>query len=190
MSILELLAVITSLCGIGFSAKQHRICWIFYLVSSLLYGKIFFSIKLYADFILQIIFSLSSLYGWYSWRKVQDSIAAISIQPVSHQNLLKDIVLGGLAASLFGYYMNRYTDDALPWLDAILSCYSVVAQLWAAKLYKANWYLWIAVDVFYTALFFYRRLFLTAGLYIIFIIVAFIGLKEWQSVERLQAQKS
>ncbi|MFT8737258.1 MAG: nicotinamide riboside transporter PnuC [Zymomonas mobilis] len=180
MSVLEWLAVLTSLLGIVFSTRQRRICWLFYGISSLLYGKIFFSIKLYADFLLQIFFFFSSIYGWFHWHHQQKS-NAMTVIAIPYKWLLRDVLVAGVISALFGFYLKNYTDDAFPWLDAVLSCYSVVAQFWAARLYKANWYLWIIVDFFYTALFCYRGLWLTAALYSVFMVMAMIGLKKWQN---------
>ncbi|MCP9308092.1 nicotinamide riboside transporter PnuC [Zymomonas mobilis] len=180
MSVLEWLAVLTSLLGIVFSTRQIRICWLFYGISSLLYGKIFFSIKLYADCLLQIFFFFSSIYGWFHWHHYQKA-DKMTVITASQKSLLRDIAMAAALSAIFGFYLKNYTDDAFPWLDAILSCYSIVAQFWAARLYKANWFLWIVIDFCYTALFCYRGLWLTAWLYSVFMVMAVIGLKKWQN---------
>lgn len=105
----------------------------------------------------------------------------MTVITASHKSLLRDIAMAAALSAIFGFYLKNYTDDAFPWLDAILSCYSIVAQFWAARLYKANWFLWIVIDFCYTALFCYRGLWLTAGLYSVFMVMAVIGLKKWQN---------
>lgn len=77
----------------------------------------------------------------------------MTVITASHKSLLRDIAMAAALSAIFGFYLKNYTDDAFPWLDAILSCYSIVAQFWAARLYKANWFLWIVIDFCYTALF-------------------------------------
>ena len=42
-----------------------------------------------------------------------------------------------------------------------------------------NWWLWIAVDSVSVALYLNRELYLLAGLYGIFLVLAVIGLREW-----------
>ncbi len=43
-----------------------------------------------------------------------------------------------------------------------------------------NWTLWIALDVVYVGMFVFKRLYLTAGLYAVFLVLAVIGLREWR----------
>jgi nicotinamide mononucleotide transporter len=42
------------------------------------------------------------------------------------------------------------------------------------------WLLWIAVDVFYVGMFVYKELYLTAGLYAVFLYLAAIGFISWR----------
>jgi hypothetical protein len=56
---------------------------------------------------------------------------------------------------------------ALPWLDAALSAFSLVASVWAARKRIANWTLWIVLDSLYVGVFVYKGLYPTAALYAI-----------------------
>jgi nicotinamide mononucleotide transporter len=46
--------------------------------------------------------------------------------------------------------------------------------------YIENWFVWIAVDVFYIAMFTFKHLYLTALLYAVFIFVCTLGYLEWK----------
>jgi nicotinamide mononucleotide transporter len=83
--------------------------------------------------------------------------------------------------------MARFTDAAVPWLDAGLTSYSLVAQYWTARQRVANWWLWIGVDLVYTGLFLWKALYLTAGLYAAFVVMAVLGLRRWQGAARAAA---
>ena len=50
----------------------------------------------------------------------------------------------------------------------------------AARKYVASWWLWIILDVLYTGVFLYKALYLTAGLYAGFVVLAIYGLLAWQ----------
>jgi nicotinamide mononucleotide transporter len=76
--------------------------------------------------------------------------------------------------------MARYTDAALPHMDAALTAFSLVAQWWSTRKYLENWMLWIVVDILYTGIFVYKNLYLTAGLYAFFVILAVLGLRSWR----------
>jgi len=43
-----------------------------------------------------------------------------------------------------------------------------------------NWAVWVAVDVVYIAMFVFKRLYLTAGLYAVFLVLAVMGYIQWK----------
>ena len=79
-----------------------------------------------------------------------------------------------------GYGMATYTDAAAPWLDASLTAFSLVAQVWMAQKRLENWLLWIILDVIFVGLFIHKELYLTAGLYALFTLLAVHGWRQWQ----------
>jgi nicotinamide mononucleotide transporter len=86
-------------------------------------------------------------------------------------------------ALVLGYAMHRWTDAALPWLDAALTSFSLVAQWWQGRRHVAAWWLWIAVDVIYVGEYVYKHLLITAVLYAGFIALAAMGLRQWRQAE-------
>ena len=93
------------------------------------------------------------------------------------------MALGMLGAVLWGAVLKRWTDDPMPFTDAALSSFSIVAQLWAARRYTANWTLWIVIDTLYVALFVARDLYPTAILYSAFVLLALHGAYKWRKLE-------
>ena len=79
-----------------------------------------------------------------------------------------------------GLLLRATTDDPMPLLDALLSVYSILGQIWMARRYLANWWVWIVVDTLYTGLFLVRELYLTAALYAAFVVLAAAGLRQWR----------
>ncbi|MEC7291599.1 MAG: nicotinamide mononucleotide transporter family protein, partial [Pseudomonadota bacterium] len=57
---------------------------------------------------------------------------------------------------------------------------SLVAQFMLSRKWIANWYLWIAADLIYIPLYIHKELWLTAGLYFVFLVMCIIGLREWR----------
>ena len=49
-----------------------------------------------------------------------------------------------------------------------------------SRTWIANWWLWIAVDLIYIPLYIHKGLWLTAGLYAVFLAMCIAGLIEWQ----------
>ena len=188
MSALEIIAVIVSALAVWLTARRNIWCWPIGLASVLLYARIFFDAKLYSDLLLQLIFAMMQLYGWRTWThskkaetlpKNRDS-RHILPQRLSVIGWCVGLVIGAFGSVLLGYVMARFTDAHIPWLDSALTSFSLVAQFWMARKYIANWWLWIAVDIIYIGVYIYKDLQLTAGLYGLFIVLAVIGLRNWQ----------
>jgi len=73
---------------------------------------------------------------------------------------------------------------ALPYLDATLASYSLVASWWQARKQIANWWLWIVVDVVYIGEYAYKDLWLTGLLYAGLVGLAVLGLHDWNRAAR------
>jgi len=182
MSGLEIVAVILSALAVWLTARRHLWCWPIGLVSVLLYARIFLVAKLYSDLLLQLIFAVMQLYGWWQWKRGAPGQDSQHIQPqrLPKQGLLIGLLAGVAGSVMLGYVMASFTDAHIPWLDSALTSFSLVAQFWMARKYVANWWLWIAVDIIYVGVYVYKDLNLTAGLYAGFIVLAVIGLRNWQ----------
>lgn len=182
MSLLELLAVLFSAAGVWLTGRRAVLCWPVMLVASVLYGVVFWRAHLYADAALQGVFAALSLYGWWRWlRGVRDEGAVRVIQPPQGV-MVRGVVLSVAAGVLLGGVLQTWTDDPNPLMDALLSTFSILGQMWMARRYLASWLIWLGVDVLYTGLFVVRELYLTAGLYAAFVGLAVAGWLQWRAV--------
>lgn len=180
MSNLEILAVIVNVLGVWLTARRTPWCWPVGVVAVLLYVWIFYDVKLYSDMLLQVLFAGLQGYGWWRWRTGRLAQGKVRIEPLPARVALLSLVAGAVLSVLLGTAMAHFTDAAVPWLDATLTGYSLVASYWAARKFVANWWLWIVLDAVYTGLYYYKELPLTAVLYAGFIVLAVYGLRAWQ----------
>ncbi|WP_426199333.1 nicotinamide riboside transporter PnuC [Pseudomonas sp. DC3200b2] len=187
MSDLEIIAVIINMLGVWLTARRTPWCWPVNVIAVLLYVWIFYDVKLYSDMLLQIVFVFMQGYGWWQWRCGKVEAGRVHVERLPMPLAWKGLVIGGLLALLLGASMAQFTDAQVPWLDAALAVYSLVASYWAARKYVASWWLWIVLDAVYTGLYYHKDLPLTAALYGGFIILALYGLRAWQ--RNLQAGK-
>ncbi len=189
MSALELVAVAVSFLGIWLTARRMMVCWPVNILACALYFKLFLDVKLYADMVLQALFGLAMIYGWVAWARsrhdspqvgaagASDVVSVVPLRPLA---LLSGLGLGALGAVAIGWFTSHYTDAALPWIDAALSSFSLVAQFWAARRHAENWLLWIAADLVYVGMFVFKGLWLTAGLYAALVVLAVLGWRQWR----------
>lgn len=187
MSPLEIVAVAVSFAGIWLTARRWMLCWPVNLLACALYFKIFLDVRLYADMVLQAIFGVAMLYGWMIWARGRQEAGDVLVAPLSPKAAMAGLAAGAAGALAFGWFAHRYTDAALPWMDALLSSFSLVAQYWTARRHAASWLLWIVVDTLYVGMFVFKDLWLTAGLYGAMVVLAMLGYKRWREGAGLTA---
>jgi len=180
MSPLEIVAVVVNVVGVWLTARRTPWCWPVGVVAVLLYVWIFYDVKLYSDMLLQVVFAVMQGYGWWRWRTGRMDQGKVLIEPLSPQLTVTSLAAGALLSLALGAGMAHFTDAALPWLDATLTGFSLVASYWAARKFVASWWLWIVLDVVYTGVYWYKDLALTAVLYAGFIGLAVYGLQAWR----------
>lgn len=83
-------------------------------------------------------------------------------------------------AAALGAILHRYTDAALPWVDASLTVASLIAQYLMTKKVVENWLIWVVADVGYIAMYIYKDLYPTAFLYAVFLVLAAMGFVRWR----------
>ncbi|MBB3228054.1 nicotinamide mononucleotide transporter [Luteibacter sp. Sphag1AF] len=173
-------AALASALGVWLTARRHPWCWPVGLVSVAAYAWIFVDARLYSDAGLQVVFAILLIYGWQRWLRHLGDDGRVQVAPLPRRDALLHLAIGVAGALCLGYAMHRWTDAALPWLDAMLAALSLVAQWWQARRHVATWWLWIAVDVVYVGLYVYKDLFVTALLYGVFVGLAIHGWREWR----------
>jgi len=182
-ALLEWSAVAASILGVWLMARRHMLAWPVGLVAVALYAVVFIEARLYSDTLLQVVFGGFLLYGWLSWHRHAQEDGAIVIAPLARRTLLRDLAIGIAFGLVLGAAMHTWTDAALPWLYAMLAALSLVAQWWQARRHIATWWLWIIVDVVYVGMYLVKSLDVTAGLYLVFVGLAVMGLRAWTAAD-------
>ena len=183
-ALLEWSAVAFSILGVWLMAQRRTLAWPVGLISVGLYAAVFFEAKLYSDMLLQGAFAAFLLYGWVNWHRQEKPDGRVVIAPLSPRHCVRDLGLGVAFGLALGAAMHSWTDAALPWLDAMLAALSLVAQWWQARRHTATWWLWIVVDVVYVGMYAVKSLHVTAGLYLLFIGLAVMGLRAWSKASK------
>jgi nicotinamide mononucleotide transporter len=182
----ELVAAAVSALDIWLATRRSMISWPVTILASVLYGEQFLESRLYSDMLLQGIFVLFAIYGWWHWARGVRAEGMVRVERPQAAELLRDAALGVAASVLLGWWMRGHTDASLPWLDAALTGASLVGTWWGARKYLANWWLWIVVDAIYVGEYLYKHLILTGGLYAVFVLLAMLGLRDWRRALRRQ----
>jgi nicotinamide mononucleotide transporter len=177
---LEIAGVITTLLGIGLTTWRKLACWPVVLISDVIYLVVFYRARLFSDALLQIFFLAFTIYGWwYWWRGVRED-GEVRVVRLEFPAMMTGMIAGIAGSILLGFWM-KHLGAALPYIDASLASYSLVASWWAARKHIANWWLWIAVDLVYIGEYIYKDLWPTAILYAVLVVLAVIGLLLWRN---------
>lgn len=178
MSSFEIIGVILSLLGVYLTSKKHIIAWYVNIVASLVYAYVFYQAHLYADAELQLFFIGSAVYGIIYWNRAGKNWNARSSSRVSLVIGISLSIIGGI---IIGSFHEFFTQNvSLPYADGLLTAGSIWATYLAAQQKKESWICWIIIDLLYVAMYLYKDLYLTAGLYGIFVLMARRGMVKWK----------
>ncbi|HEY3288121.1 MAG TPA: nicotinamide riboside transporter PnuC [Gemmatimonadaceae bacterium] len=176
----ELIAVAFGLVSVYLSAREHIVSWPTAIVNVAIFFVLFWKAKLYADAVLQLVYLVLSLYGWYEWLYggAQHSRLQVSRTTRAQWTVLVPLFL--VVGLGLGALLDRFTDSPVPYFDALLTTASLVAQWMMTRKLLENWMLWIAADLVYVPLFIQRGLPFTAVQYAVFLLLAAMGWHGWR----------
>ncbi|MDA9834489.1 nicotinamide riboside transporter PnuC [Gammaproteobacteria bacterium] len=179
---LEITAVIFAILYLILAVKQNILCWIAGIISSVLYFFIMQKAGLYMEAYLQVFYVVMGIYGWSQWSASNASNPSFIVNTWSkYQHMIAISII--LALSLLsGSLLERYTDAALPFLDALVSWGAVVATYMVAKKLLENWIYWFVIDATSIFLFIERGLWLSAVLFATYLVIIFFGYQSWNKV--------
>lgn len=178
---IELIGAVLSFIYLYLSVKQKSSLWIFGFLCSLFYIVVFFRSKFYADMSLQFYYLVVSVYGWISWNSGKQKSG--KELPVKRTPIFQAIILLMVATVIYFIYyliLINFTDSPLPKADSFTTALSIVATWMLARKMIEHWFLWIIVDGMSAVLYFYKELYPTAILFIIYTIMAIVGYIEWR----------
>jgi nicotinamide mononucleotide transporter len=178
---LEVAAVAIALAMVGCNIREIHWGWPLAIASSLMYFALFWRSKLYGDASLQVFFVVVAFWGWYQWlRGHREDGTALRVTRLSRRGRVLAVAACALLWPATGLFLKTYTDTDVPWWDAFPTAVSLVGQFLLGRKYIENWAVWIAVNVVSVGLFAYKSLWLTVGLYSVFIVLSVIGWRAWQ----------
>lgn len=177
---LEWAAAIAGIVSVYLLTKQSVLAWPAGLLSVFIYVFIFFQNKLYSDFILHIIYVMLNAYGWWRWSTGKGGTTpALKVSFLSSR-IRWLILLGILIASyIWGDIMHKNTSAVYVFPDAFILVSSLVAQYLLAVKKIENWILWILVDIIAIFIYFLKDLYVTSGLYLLYLILCISGWMQW-----------
>jgi nicotinamide mononucleotide transporter len=175
----EALGATTGAVCVWLAARSDFWTWPLGIANNVLYLVVFWQSRLYADALLQVVYAAISVYGIVRWRTGRGAAPVRPVERASRAELAWTGAASAAAALALFFVLDTYTDSDVPALDAITTAGSLGAQWLMSRRKIENWWVWVAVDVVYVPLYVYKQLWVTAGLYALFLALCFVALRHW-----------
>ncbi len=205
---LELIAAIFGVMSVFYAKKENILVFPTGIISTALYVYLLSQWALYGDLIINIYYTLMSIYGWYMWSRIVDDKQ--HHLPISRTNTSDKLKTFGifLFTSIFVIAVYRYYDvmpnhlnftesvnyaytnltsgnledfrKITPFLDTFTTGIFFAAMWLMANKKLENWTLWIVGDLVSIPLYFVKGYGFTGIQYAIFLILAFQGYNAWK----------
>ncbi len=180
MTLLEAIAVVFGIACVILTIRQHMACWPTGLVMVVLYIRIFYEARLFSDMALQVVYIFLQVYGWWHWARGGSRDNPLPVSLLTSKARAGWALAAIIGTVVLGYSMNRWAGAALPYWDAAAAVLSLIAQWFLARKVLESWIVWITVDVLSIGIYGVKELYLTMGLYVVFLGLAISGLLAWK----------
>jgi nicotinamide mononucleotide transporter len=180
MSGWEIAGVLFGVVSVWLIVKENVWGWPTGLVNVGLFIVVFWKSRLYADMGLQVVYVVLCLYGWWAWRHGERQDGSLVVTKTPRKALWLLGAGSAAGAGVLGFLLHGHTDASLPYWDAATSSFSLAAQWMQTRKWLENWWVWIAVDTLYVGIYVAKDLYLTAGLYAVFLGLAIQGARSWR----------
>ena len=186
---LDILTTILGLIYIWLEYRAHIALWVIGIVMPALDVVLYWQHGLYGDAGMDCYYTLAAVYGLMVWKfkKTRTKKEPLPIIHMPVRQYLPVTVFFFVAWGVIYYILIRWTNSTVPVLDSFTNALSFVG-LWAlARKYVEQWLFWMVVDVVCTILYIQKGIPFKAGLYGLYVIIAFAGYLKWNSLAKKQS---
>lgn len=193
---LEITAALFGLLSVYFSMKKS--IWVYPtgILSTTIYVYILFVFGLLGDMLINVYYTIMSIYGWVLWSRSADTNFKVQVEYTTPRQWITAGVLftASLLLVLLIYYYKPAIDNGfstasvslgfahLDWanyLDILTTSIFLVGMWLMAKRKIENWIFWIVGDIICVPMFLYKGLAITSLQYLLFTVLAYLGYRAW-----------
>ncbi|MGB5316875.1 MAG: nicotinamide riboside transporter PnuC, partial [Robiginitalea sp.] len=152
------------------------------LIATVITMYLFFKDRLLGDMMINLYYSLMSIYGWWNWSRQKEGATVVNISRTDKTEKGIGFLLF-LAASGLNYLIYKVFDVPIGpsnYVDILTSGIFFTAMWFMATKKLENWTLWILADLITVPLYAYRGWGMLSLQYFIFTILAIQGYREWK----------
>jgi nicotinamide mononucleotide transporter len=177
---LEVAAVITAILYLVLAVRENKWCWFFGFITTAIYVYLFYHVSLLSESLLNFYYLIMAVYGWIQWNK-KDPVTQVKITRFGYATHIKIGLACVVLTPTIGYFMQKL-GASFPYIDAFVAILAVAATLMTTKKIFENWHYWLIVDVISIYLFWQKEMYLTALLFVVYIVLIFVGIRHWKQL--------
>lgn len=175
----EALAAVLGLVYLLLIIRQQVLGWPAAIASAAIYTFVMFDATLYMQSLLQLFYIAMAVYGWWHWWRGAHGHELPVIHWPWRAHLGPLLLIAALGAGS-GWLLDTETGAAFPYLDATTAWAAVVTTWMVARKVLENWLYWLVIDAVSIGLYAAQGLWLTVGLFCVYLALAVVGYREWR----------
>ena len=179
---LEFIAFSFGIISVIFAKKENILVYPTGIICTVITVYLLYKAQYFGDMMMNIYYSLMSIYGWWNWSRIQNDKYLLKITRFSKNDLGLTVFLFLLTITItYAVYTFNLTEIKIPnYIDMFTSGIFFTAMWLMANKKLESWVFWIIGDVITVPLYAYRGLGMLSLQYIIFTILAIQGYIEWK----------
>ena len=182
--LLEFIAFVFGILSVWFARKENILVYPTGLIATIITTYLLFIASYLGDMMINIYFSIMSIYGWYNWSRTNLGKQILPISRTNNKQKTIGIILF-IITIIVVFCIYIYFDYEIKtenYFD-ILAAGIFFTAMWYMALKKIeNWILWIIGNLIVIPLYAYRELGMLSLQYIIFTILAISAYLEWKKL--------
>ncbi len=188
MSAWEITAVVLALAYLVLAIRENIACWFAAILSTSIYIVLMYQAGLYMESALQVFYIAMAVYGWYSWKRGEGPENKLPVSSWPLNRHVTPVVLILLFTLASGYPLSHYSNAAMPFIDSFTTWGAIVTTWMVARKIIQNWHYWFIIDSVSVYLYISRGLWLTALLFVLYLVLIVIGYRQWRkSMDAIRA---
>lgn len=179
----EWLAAGLGILYVVLAARESIWCWPAAFFSTLIYTVLFWEGQLPMQAFLNFYYLVMAVYGFTVWKKRSNAEDNIEIHTKSWRFHIAYVLVGSVLAVAIGYYLSTNVDNRLPYLDALVTVFSIMTTVLMARKVLENWIYWIVINSLAIALYWQTGFYVTIIMFMVYFVLALYGFKNWQKIK-------
>jgi nicotinamide mononucleotide transporter len=180
MYYLDFIGAVLALSSTYFFTQAHLKAWLLSIVAILTNAVLYYQKGIYAHAYLEIIYLLTSIYGWYYWQATPRKQRTIGHIPGRY--LIQLLWIALVTIPLLAYWLKTYLHSEIAYWDASTTILALMAQWMLARKWLECWGLWFVVDALVAALHFQRDIPFHSLTHVLYLGLAIVGYRKWRQL--------